>query len=141
VKDFDIAKNKLLSGNRVLVVVKNERVLFETNASGVHGFLIALDKIGKNIEGSALADKIVGEAAAQLCAYSHVKEVYAIVLSQRGKDVLEKNRIRYEFKNLVPHILNMKQTDLCPYEKLVAGSKSPKEAYERLRKGISTSSF
>jgi hypothetical protein len=141
VKDFDIAKNRLLSRNCALVVVKNERVLFETNASGIHGFLIALDKIGKNIEGSALADKIVGEAAAQLCAYSQVNEVYAVVISQRGKNVLEKTRIRYEFKNLVPHILNMNQTDLCPYEKLVAGSKSPKEAYERLRKGMSTSSF
>jgi len=139
-KDLDLAKDLLRKNNRALVVVKNGQILLETSASGIRGFLVALDKIGKNIEGSALADKIVGEAAAQLCAYSHVHEVYAVVMSQCGKDVLEKNNIHYEFERLVPHILNVKQTDLCPFEKLVAGSRSPEEAHERLRRGTSTSS-
>lgn len=133
-KDLDVAKNRLSEENRALVIVRNREVLFETSASGIRGFLLAIERIGKNMAGSALADRIVGEAAAQLCVYSRVREVYAVVLSQCGKDVLEKNDIHYEFENLVPHILNMKQTDLCPFEKLVAGSKSPEEAHERLRK-------
>jgi len=133
-KDLDVAKDLLTRSNCALVIVKDGQVLLETNASGIRGFLMALDKMGKNMEGSSLADRIVGEAAAQLCVYSRVREVYAVVLSQCGKDVLEKNDIHYEFENLVPHILNMKQTDLCPFEKLVAGSKSPEEAHERLRK-------
>lgn len=137
-KDLDLAKNLLRESNCALVIVKDGRVLFKTNASGIRGFLTALDKIGKSIKGSAVADKIVGEAAAQLCAYSHVREVYAVVLSQFGKDVLERNGIRYEFENMVPHILNMKKTDLCPFEKIVAGSATPQEAFERLRKRLST---
>jgi Domain of unknown function (DUF1893) len=140
-KDLELAKEMLGKHNYALVIVKAGRILHETKASGIRGFLEALDKIGRNIEGSSVADKIVGEAAAQLCAYSHVHEVYAVVLSQCGRDVLEKNNIHYEFGNLVPHILNMKQTDLCPFEKLVAGSKSSEEAYERLRRGTSESSF
>ncbi len=140
-KDLDVAKKLLLEKNCALIIVKNKEVLFETNASGIRGFLAALDKIGKKIEGSALADRIVGEAAAQLCAYSHVSEVYAVVMSHCGRDVLEKNHIHYEFENLVPHILNVKHTDLCPFEKLVAGSKNPEEANERLRKGMSMPSF
>jgi hypothetical protein len=134
-KDLELAKEMLRKHDRTLVIVKAGSVLHETNASGIKGFLAAIDKIGRNIEGSSVADKIVGEAAAQLCAYSHVREVYAVVLSQCGKDVLEKNNIHYEFENLVPHILNLRQTDLCPFERLVAGSKSSEEAYKRLRKG------
>lgn len=141
VKDLDLAKDVLKRRNRALVIVKQGQILLETNASGIRGFLMALDKIGKNIEDSTLADRIVGEAAAQLCAYSHVREVYAVILSQCGKDVLEKNSVHYEFENLVPHILNMKRTDLCPFEKLVAGSMTPEEAHERLSKGTSPSSF
>jgi hypothetical protein len=34
----------------------------------------------------------------------------------------------------------MKKTDLCPFEKIVAGRQTPKEAYERLRKATQTSS-
>ena len=139
-KDLDLAKDLLRKSNCALVIVKDGQVLLETNASGIRGFLMALDKIGKNMEGSSLADRIVGEAAAQLCAYSHVREIYAVVLSQCGKDVLEKNRIHYEYESMVPHILNTKQTDLCPFEKRVAGSRSPEEAHERLRRGATVSS-
>ncbi len=140
-KDLDIAKDRLLEENSAVVIVKNGRVVFETRAPGIGGFLRAIKYIGKGMQESAVADKIVGEAAAQLCAYSHVREVYAAILSQCGRDLLDKKNIHYEFENLVPHILNAKKTDLCPFEKLVAGSKSSKEAYERLRRGTSKSSF
>lgn len=140
-KDLDIAKDRLLEENSALVIVTNGRVVFETTAPGIGGFLRAIQCIGKGMQESAIADKIVGEAAAQLCAYSHVGEVYAVVLSQCGRDLLDKKNIHYEFENLVPHILNAKKTDLCPFEKLVAGSKSPEEAYERLRSRTSPSSF
>jgi len=136
-KDLDLAKESLRNSDNTLVIVKNGQVLYGSNASGIQSLLMALDKIGNEMNGSSLADRIVGEAAAQLCAYSHVREVYAVVLSQCGKDVLERNGIRYEYENMVPHILNMKKTDLCPFEKMVAGRTSPQEAYERLRKGFS----
>jgi len=132
--DLDIAKNLLRKNNYSLVIVKNSRILFKTSASGIRELLTAVDKIGKNLKRSAVADKIVGEAAAQLSAYSQVREVYAVTLSQCAKEVFETKGIRYEYEELVPHILNMKKTDLCPFEKIVAGSSSPEEAYERLKK-------
>jgi len=133
-RDLDMAKDLLSTKKRSLVIVKNREVLFETNTSGIRGLLMAVEKIGEDMEDSAVADKIVGEAAAQLCAFTHVREMYAVTLSQCGKDVLEENGICYEFEDLVPHILNMRKTDLCPFEKIVAGSSSPKEALERLKK-------
>jgi len=123
-----------------LVIVKNGHILFETNAAGIRGLLNAVDEVGRDIEGSAVADKIVGETAAQVCAYGHVREVYAVTMSQCGKDVLEENGIRYEYEDLVRHILNMKKTDLCPFEKLVAGSSSPKEAFQRLKRATTVTS-
>ena len=138
--DLDTAKDLLRRSNCSLVIVKNWQVLFQTNTSGIRGLLMAVEKIGKDMKDSAVADKIVGEAAAQLCAFTRVREVYAVTLSQCGKNVLEENGIRYEFENLVPHILNMGKTDLCPFEKIVAGSSSPKEALERLKKATTTAS-
>jgi len=138
-KDLDLAKESLRKSNSALVIVKNGQVLYESSASGIQSLLMAMDRTGGEMKGSALADRIVGEAAAQLCAYSHVREVYAVILSSCGKDVLERNGIYYEYDNMVPHILNVKKTDLCPFEKMVAGSTSPQEAYERLRKGFPVS--
>ena len=136
-KDIDLAKEWLRNNNNALVIVKDGLALYQSTASGIQSLLMALDKIGSEMKGSALADRIVGEAAAQLCAYSRVREVYAVILSSCGRDVLERNDIYYEYENMVPHILNMKKTDLCPFEKMVAGGISPQEAYERLRKGLS----
>jgi len=131
-QDLDIAKSLLKKNNDNLVIVKNGTVLYETVSAGIGGLLTAIEKFGKELRDSSIADKIVGEAAAQLCAYSNVIEVFAMTLSQCGKDVLDKNSIRYEYEKLVPHILSKKKTDLCPFEKQVAGCKTPQEAYEKL---------
>jgi len=135
-QDLDIAKNLLKRNNDTLVIVKNGDVLLETNSSGIRGLIAAIEKIGEDMKRSAMADKLVGEAAAQLCAYSKVLEVFAVTLSKCGKDVLEKNHIRYEYENLVPHILNLNKTDLCPFEKIVTGSRGPEDAFRRLKKAV-----
>jgi len=131
--DLEIAKNLLKKNKDSLVIVKRGKVLFETSSPGIRGLLTAVEEIGKELKDAAVADKIVGEAAAQLCAYSRVIRVFAATLSQCGKDVLDKNNIRCEYENMVPHILNSMKTDLCPFEKLVSGSKSPEEAFKRLK--------
>jgi len=132
-EDLNIAKDLLKKKNYTLVVVKNSRVMFETNSQGVRGLLTAIEKIGKELKGSSAADKIIGEAAAHLLAYSKVIEVFALTLSQGGKSILEKNNISQEHEDLVPHILNLNETDLCPFEKLVTGCSNPEEAYEKLK--------
>lgn len=138
-QDLEIAKDLLNKGNNTLVIVKNGKVLFETSASGIRGFLTAIERLGKEMQRSSVADKIVGEAAAHLCAYSKVARVFAVTLSQCGKQLLEGHRIHFEYENLVPHILNAERTDLCPFEKVAAGSRNPEEAYERLRHSIQLS--
>lgn len=132
-QDLDQARNLLKKNNATLVIVKKSEILFETNSSGIRGLLEAIERMGRELEGSSVADRLVGEAAAQLFAYSNVKKVFAVTLSKCGKDILEKHEIACKYENLVPHILNFDKTDLCPFEKLVAGSSSPEEAYERLK--------
>lgn len=137
-RDLDIAKSVLKKNNAALVIVKNGRIVYETNSPGIRGLIRAIEKVGKEIKGATVADKIVGEAAAQIYAYLEVIEVSALTLSQCGKRVLEKNNIHCEYEKLVPHILNFTKTDLCPFEKLVKECKSPKEAYDRVKLKISS---
>lgn len=132
-QDLDQARNLLKKNNATLVIVKKGKILFETDSSGIRGLLKAIERWGRELEGSSVADRLVGEAAAQLCAYSKVKKVFAVTLSKCGKDILEKYEIHCKYENLVPHILNIDKTDLCPFEKLVAGSDNPQEAYGRLK--------
>jgi uncharacterized linocin/CFP29 family protein len=132
--DIEIAKHQLLEKSLSLVIAKDGEIIFETTKSGVTGFLSAVDKLGReNLYGASLADRIVGRAAALLCAYAGVKAVYAVVLSEGGKRVLEENSVRLEFGDIVPSILNRQKTGACPFEKIVSDVSDGAEAYERLK--------
>jgi len=132
-RDLKLAKLRLKERDLTLVIVKEGKVIFETKSQGVNGFLQAIEKFGKRLVASSVADKIVGAAAAMLCAYSEVSSVFAATISEEGIRVLEDNNIIYQFENHVPNILNHDKTDICPFEKLAIGSRDPKEAYTKLK--------
>ncbi|NIW16927.1 DUF1893 domain-containing protein, partial [candidate division KSB1 bacterium] len=64
-----------------------------------------MEKLGKELIGSSVADKIVGRAAAMLCVYSKAASVFAVTISEEGTKVLEDNKVFYRFENRVPNIL------------------------------------
>lgn len=132
-RDLKLAKSRLKKRDLTLVIVKEGKVVFETDSQGVGGFLLAIEKLGKKLIASAVADKIVGAAAATLCAYSKVSSVFAETMSKEGIKVLEDKNIIYQFENVVPNILNRDKTSICPFEKLVIGSQGPKEAWAKLK--------
>ncbi|MFQ6080770.1 MAG: DUF1893 domain-containing protein [Candidatus Bathyarchaeia archaeon] len=131
--DLTLAKLRLKEKNLTLSIVKGGKVLFETRSHGIVGLLQAIEELGQELIESSVADKIVGRAAALLCAYSGVASVFAVTISEEGRRALEDNHIFYRFENRVPNILNDKRTDLCPFEKLTSGLTNPKEAYEKIK--------
>ena len=132
-RDLPLAKHRLKENNLTLSIVKGGKVLFETQSHGIIGLLQAIEKLGKELIESSVADKIVGRAAALLCAYSGVASVFAVTISEEGRRALEDNHVFYQFENRVPNILNYKRTDLCPFEKLTTGLTNLKEAYEKIK--------
>ena len=132
-RDLKIAKLRLKEKDLTLVIVKEGKVIFETKSQGIGCFLQAIEKFGKRLFASSVADKIVGAAAAMLCAYSKVSSVFAVTISKEGVRVLENNHIDYQFENHVPNILNHDKTDICPFETLAIGSGNQKEAYMKLK--------
>jgi hypothetical protein len=128
-----LAKQRLIQKNLSLVVAKDGSVSFETRARGVSGLLEAIKKLGNDMTGASVADKVVGRAAALLLVYSGVVSVFAVTISDSGIEVLRKHNIPIEFDERVPSILNFRKTDVCPFEKLVAEFSDSREAYEELK--------
>ena len=132
-QDLEIAKKRLNENSLSLSIVKNGEIVFETASHGVSGFLEAIEMLRNKLEDASAADRIVGKAIALLCVYAKVKAIYAKVLSENAKGVLEENMIYHEWKSLVENILDASKTELCPFEKLATKISSPKAAYARLR--------
>ena len=132
-QDLELAEHRLKQKNLDLVIAKDGRIIFENGSPGIGALLHAIEKLGKEAIGSSVADRIVGRAAAMLCAYSKVASVFAVMMSEEGIKVLEDNKIHYRFENRVQNILNQEGTDICPFEKLVMGFVKPEEAYKKLK--------
>ena len=78
---------------------------------------------------TCIFDKTVGKAAAMLYVYGDAKCVHANTISKSAIKILKKNNIKYEAKNIVSEIKNKKNTDLCPFEKLIKDVDNPTLAY------------
>lgn len=131
--DLEAARQRLKDKELSLVFTKNSKVIFETDVEGLRGFLQAIEKLGGSLSEASVADKIVGKAAALLCAYCKAKAVFAVTMSQSGLETLKTHKIPCQYENLAPTILNRKKTDRCPFEKLVQDTADPKEAYDGIR--------
>jgi len=132
-QDLEIAKKRLNENGLAISIVKNGEIVFEAASRGVSGFLEAIEKFRNELEEASVADKIVGKAIALLCVYAKVKAIYATVLSENAKKLLEENMVYHEWKSLVKNILDTNKTELCPFEKLATKISSPNDAYERLK--------
>ena len=128
-QDLEIAKNQLYEKQLTLAIVKNGQVLFQTNSHRISGFIGAIDKLGTQLNGASVADRVAGKALALLCVYAGIREVYAEVLSRKAKAVFEENKVAVEWKQLVDNVLDLNKTDTCPFEKAAAGISDPKDSY------------
>jgi len=137
-KDLEIAKVRLSERNLSLVIVKDNKIIFETRSPGLGGFLQAIELLDKELAESSVADKIMGRAAALLSVYSCVSAVFSVTISEEAIKVLEDNGILYQFENRVLKILNFKGDDMCPFEKLTMTLTNPAEAYSKLKSLIKT---
>lgn len=93
---------------------------------------------GRTMQGSTIADKVIGKAAAGMIAYGGVKEVYADVMSKKAIPLLEDNNIKYSYSTLIDHIIIPKGDNRCPLEKTVAPAKSAEETVRMLREHFKT---
>lgn len=132
-RDLEIAKRILMEEGFSLVIVKLGEAIYMTKEYGVLGLIDAIEKHGMRLTGASVADKVVGKAAAMLCRYANVGEVYAEVISEKGIRALKEKGIMFEYGKLVPEILNRRRDDTCPFEKLVSNCRDEKECYEKIK--------
>lgn len=115
-----------LKTNNYAIIASNGYSSFDTGIKPV------ISKINENKEyfkGLIVADKIIGKASAMLLILSGVKEIYCLVLSKAGKDILEKYNIPYHYETLTDYIVNRTGDGMCPMEKTVKDIDDLNDAY------------
>jgi len=131
--DLELAENELKSRNVNLVIVKDGGVLYQSTASGMKGLLEAIAKYDGDLARSAVADKIIGRAAAMLCIYSKVTSVFAMTMTEGALMLLKKNRVTHKFETLVHRLANSQGRGICPFERAIRDIDDPEEAFKALK--------
>ena len=131
--DLEIAKKEMVEKDQTLVIVKSGKVIFMARELGLIAFLEAIDKFGDDLNGSSVADNIIGKAAAMLCKYSKISEAYGETMSESGLEVLKKSGIGAEYGKLVPMILNRRQDGACIFEKATIDCENEVECYQAIK--------
>lgn len=117
-KDIDIAKNILKDEELALVVVKDGEVIYKSNGRGIKPLYTAHSEMKNSLKGASIADKVIGKAAAMICADAEIHELYADLISKNALEVLEEAEISTSYGLAVPAIKNRDQSGLCPMENL-----------------------
>lgn len=130
--DVEIAKANLAGHSICLCKDGNCLYSDQRGVAPMMGFIAE----GVNLAGYAVADLVVGKAAAMLFVKCGIKEAYAKTLSRSGRAVLEQYGIPYAYETLTEQIINRAGTDICPMEKALLGVENAEEAYLALKETL-----
>lgn len=116
--NLELARETLENEDLSFVLVNDMEVKEKSSEKG----LKTLAKIYKNnkeiLEGSYVADKVIGKAAAIFLVAGNILEIYAKLISEEAIEILKGEDIKIVYSEKVEKILNNDMTDLCPMEKL-----------------------
>ena len=116
---LELAKRTLEEGGCTCVVAGGGEVIFTSRERGVKPLV------------AALADKVIGRAAALLAVLAGITELYAKVISVSALAELEKAGIPAGCEIKAEAIRNRAGDGLCPMERLSQGVTAPEEMLRR----------
>ena len=124
-------KARIDAGTSV-VVAKGGVIVAAEEGRGLDPLLKLLDA-GK-LAGAVVMDKVIGRAAAAICAEGGAAKVYASLAGEGAAELLEGRGIPLAAEKTVELILNHERTGSCPMERAVAELDEPKKMIEAIRK-------
>lgn len=136
-RDLETAEARLTADNVSIVFVKDGQTIFSSGKTGLRPLVEAIQIQDETLEGSSMADKVVGRAAALLAIYAKVRSVYASTIASGAAQLLDQHAIPYRYGSMVKQILNRDGTDICPFEKSVRDTDNPEEALQQIVETIS----
>ena len=123
------AKKRLQQGDVTCVVVNHGEILHALSGMGIKPILTVLRQSPQDLQGAAVADKVIGRAAATALVRAGVGQVYGQIMSEHGKARLESFGVTAAWGQLVERIDNRDGTDMCPLEKASFASDDLDESF------------
>lgn len=129
---------ELLATERCSCVVRNGGKTRIFRERGVTDLYRLLKEEPELLDGAALADKVVGKAAAALMILGGVEQVYATIVSTPALELFRRAGTRIGFAHEVPHIINRTQSGWCPLETRCKELRTPEACLRQIEEFLQT---
>jgi len=123
--------DEFATSRNTLRVYKGSKLIFSSDKDRLLPLIEYLEKFASSHRKVVIFDRILGRAAALLCAKANCREVYSPLGSQLAIGVLGKLGIKYHLSRIVPCI-QTPEDKMCPMELLSVG-KEPDEFYNLIK--------
>ncbi len=117
-----------------LVIAKNGVIKSIRQGRGISPLLEAFD--AGELRGSIVMDRVIGRAAAAICAYAGASEVHTPLAAEGAGGILSLSGGRLFADLSVPTILNRTKSGLCPMEDAVKDMDEPEAMVFEIRKTL-----
>lgn len=130
------AARRLIREGRAECVVIRDGVSHPRRGHGVMPLLTVCEESPGLLRGATVVDKVIGRAAAAILISGGARAAHGETMSEDARVFLEKHGVAVSWGELVPRILNIGRSGLCPLERAVAGRDDPEEALAALRRRV-----
>ncbi len=132
---FDRAAALVDAGTEALAVFGDGAIVKTAQGRGVSPLLALVDAEtdAKTLRGAAVADRVIGKAAAMLLVYAGATAVYGAIMSEAGQYYLLAHGVTASYGKLVPRIANRSRDGMCPVEQAVLDENNPGAGIEKIR--------
>ncbi|MEO0107991.1 MAG: DUF1893 domain-containing protein [candidate division WOR-3 bacterium] len=134
--DWKINLEALEKRRLSLMVIKDGRELFRSPKSGMLPLIDLLETERDRLVGTTVVDRVVGGAAAKLLLWQHVKRIDALVASRRAKDLLRHSGVEFNYRELVPRLIDPKTGQPNRFETMCVKYDYPQLFYGALREEL-----
>ncbi len=131
ITDIEALKRLLADGGHTLVVANGSEVRCYNRRGVADLYTLLRDEPGF-LRGAAVADKVVGRAAAALMMLGGVKRLHTRVISSQALSLLADSRVSVEYNEETHHIINRRRDGWCPLELRCRDCRTPEECLGRI---------
>lgn len=131
---LDELKKELQEGGYTCILSNGECSL-KSRERGILPLLRWMQE-GRDLHGFFAADKTVGKAAAMLYICMGIGAVYADILAESGREMLNAYNVHAEYGILTPHITNRAGDGICPMERTVMDISAPETGKRLLEQKV-----
>lgn len=123
---------KKLNEEQLSLIADRQGEIYTSLLHGIGPIINPMKEDLNYFQDAIVVDKVIGKATAMLLILSKVEYIYAYVLSEKAKEILDYYQIDYDYETLVPYIINRTKDGMCPMEKTVYDLTDLNEAYQAL---------